>query len=145
MLRAGLSVLLRSSWISRSAQVESLDIPPVLYRSSSPPAYAFCLSRCCLVPIVRRTHCNAFFNFFPIFLFQAIVFFSFLIIIYSMDSGIAWICITAHNNYYVMRFFCVKISCFWTHYIAFFFWIFLRCFFPDILLFIRYFEPERIT
>ena len=41
-------------------------------------------------------------NFFSIFLFQPIVFFSFLIIIYSMDGDIAWICITAHNNYYVM-------------------------------------------
>ena len=68
-------------------------------------------------------------NFFSIFLFQPIVFFSFLIIIYSMDGDIAWICITAHNNYYVMRFFCADILRFWTHYIPFFLLNFSSLFF----------------
>ena len=68
-------------------------------------------------------------NFFSIFLFRPIVFFSFLIIIYSMDDDIAWICITAHNNYYVMRFFCADILRFWTHYIPFFLLNFSSLFF----------------
>ena len=83
-------------------------------------------------------------NFFSIFLFQPIVFFSFLIIIYSMDSGIAWICITAHNNYYVMRFF-VHIYCvFELIFPPFLPKIFLSVFWKN-LLFIRYFELNGIT